>query len=74
MGNYMYNIDKKYGITVDEISCPGCGRKYGHHKTKVDVNSQECSACCTLFNRRNVEFVDSTYFIEEILGYKPYMF
>lgn len=70
----MYNIDKKYGIPVEEISCPGCGRKYGHHRTKVDINSQECSKCALDFGRKKVEMVDATYFIEEILGYKPFSF
>ena len=70
----MYVIDKKYGIPVDEISCPGCGRKYGHHKTMVDINSQECSKCTSDFNRENVELVTAEYFIETILGYQPYSF
>lgn len=70
----MYNIDKIYGIPVDEISCPGCGRKYGHHKTKVDIKSEECSACCKECNREGVELVDAKYFIEKILGYKPFSF
>lgn len=66
----MYNIDKKYGIPVEEISCPGCGRKYGHHKTKVDINSQECSKCATV----DVELVTAEYFIETVLGYIPFYF
>lgn len=70
----MYNIDKKYGIPVEEISCPGCGRKYGHHKTKVDIDSEECSACVKKFSRENVELVDAEYFIEKILGYTPFAF
>lgn len=41
----MYNIDKKYRIPVEEISCPGCGRKYGHHKTKVDTKSRVLFLC-----------------------------
>lgn len=68
----MYKIDKKYGIPVDEISCPGCGRKYGHHNTKVDINSQECSVCAEEFNYKNIELVDADYFIETVLDYKPY--
>lgn len=70
----MYNIDKKYGIPVEEISCPGCGRKYGHHKTKVDIVSQECSACVKEFGYKDVDLVSAEYFIEEVLDYKPYMF
>jgi hypothetical protein len=66
----MYNIDKVYNVPVEEISCPGCGRKYGHHKTKVDVNSQECSSCVKEYKYSNVEYVDAKYFIENILGFK----
>lgn len=67
----MYDIDKKYRIPIEEISCPGCGRKYGHHRTKVDINSQECSSCCKEYNLEDVKLVDAKYFIEEILEYKP---
>ncbi len=68
----MYNIDKKYGIPVKEISCPGCGRKYGHHNTKVDVNSEECSSCVKEFGYEDVEFVTAKEFIETILGCHPF--
>jgi ribosomal protein S27AE len=67
----MYNIDKEYLIPIEEISCPGCGRKYGHHRTKVDLKSEECSACATEFMSKDaLELVEATYFIEEVLGYK----
>jgi len=69
----MYNIDEKYGVPVDEISCPGCGKKYGHHNTKVDTISQECSKCVHSLNKE-VKLVDATYFIEQILEYKPYSY
>jgi hypothetical protein len=67
----MYNIDKKYGVPVEEISCPGCGRKYGHHKTSVDIISQECSACVKEFGYKEYQFISSTEFIEEVLEIKP---
>lgn len=67
-------IDKVYGVPTKEISCPGCGQKYGHHRTKVDTISQECSACVNEFKYKKVDLVDAKYFIEEILGYKPYCF
>ena len=67
----MYNINEKYGIPVEEISCPGCGRIYGHHNTKVDINSQECSACVKLFGYKDVELVDAKYYIETILEIYP---
>lgn len=66
-------IDKKYGIPVEEISCPGCGQKYGHHKTKVDVISQECSKCAK-DRGDDVKLVSAETFIEEYLDIKPFSF
>lgn len=36
-----------HGETVlrDFVTCPGCGRVYGHHRTKYCNNCEECSAC-----------------------------
>ncbi len=67
-----YNIDKKYGVALEEISCPGCGRRYGHHRTKVDITSQECSACVKERGFKEFELVDAKYFIEDILGIVPF--
>lgn len=67
----MYNIDKKYRIPVEEISCPVCGRKYGHHKTKVDIISQECSTCVKEFRYKKFNFISAEEFIEQILQIKP---
>lgn len=67
----MYEIDNKYRIPIEEISCPGCGQKYGHHKTKVDINSQECSKCVKEFGYEDVKLVSATHFIESVLGYHP---
>jgi len=68
----MYNIDKKYGVPIKNLTCPGCGLKYGHHRTKVDLNSEECSKCVKDFNRENVDLVTADYFIETILEIKPF--
>ena len=68
------NIDKIYGVPIKEIGCPACGRKYGHHKTKVDTISEECSSCVKDAGYKETNFVEAKYFIEEILGYKPYCF
>lgn len=66
-------VDKKYRIPLEYISCPGCGRKYGHHKTKVDTISEECSACCKEWRpKEKVNLVDATYFIEKILEITPF--
>jgi adenine-specific DNA methylase len=68
------NIDKKYGVPVKEIACPGCGRKYGHHKTTVDIISQECSSCVKEAGYKKVDLIPAKKFIEEILGYIPFSF
>ena len=39
------DVDKKYLVPTEMISCPLCGRRYGHHRTKVCTSCQECSAC-----------------------------
>ena len=67
----MYSIDKDYMIPIEEISCPGCGQKYGHHNTKVDIKSEECSACAKEFREsKELELVEASYFIEQVLGYQ----
>ena len=68
----MNNIDKKYGVPIENISCPGCGKKYGYYNRKVDINSEECSKCAYDFKRKNIKLVEAEYFIEKILEYKPY--
>lgn len=65
----MYNIDKTYGVPIEEISCPGCGEKYGHHNTTVDVTSGECSDCVKTIGYEYVELVNAEYYIKEVLGY-----
>jgi len=62
------NIDPTYLIPIEHISCPGCGLKYGHHNTKVDIHSEECSSCVKKMGYDNVELVDAHKFIERILG------
>lgn len=69
----MYSIDKKYRVPVEEISCPGCGRRYGHHKTTVDTLTQECSSCVKNFGYKEFNFVSDKEFIEQILQIKPFI-
>lgn len=68
----MYEIDKKYGVPKEEISCPGCGLRYGHHNTKVDINSHECSKCVKEFKRDNVKLISAKEYIENYLGIHPF--
>ncbi len=65
-------IDKKYRVPISEIGCPGCGLKYGHHRTKVDTISEECSKCAKDSGYKKVELVTAKHFIEVILGYLPF--
>lgn len=30
----------------NHFKCPSCSLKYGHHKTNVCYNCEECSKCC----------------------------
>ena len=41
----MWNIGK-HGVPKEYTACPACGKQYGHHKTKVCLNCQECEPCC----------------------------
>jgi acetate kinase len=65
----MWKIDKTYGIPVENISCPGCGRRYGHHRTSVDTITHECSSCVK--GNKEVELVSAKEFIEVHFGYLP---
>ena len=64
-------IDNKYKIPIEEILCPGCGLRYGHHNTQVDLISQECSKCCKDQGYEEIKLASATYFVEQILGYLP---
>jgi len=41
-----YDDISKYGVPKKYTACPGCGRQYGHHNTKICIECQECSKCC----------------------------
>lgn len=69
------NIDKYYGIPKEEISCPSCGLKYGHHKTKVCKKCELCTSCvkdsspCDIC--KDKEIITAKDFIENVLGFQP---
>lgn len=65
----MNEIDEKYRVPVKQISCPGCGHKYGHDDTGVDINSEECSKCALKYEDKRL--VSAEEFIETVLGYTP---
>lgn len=67
----MYEIDKKYLVPIENISCPGCGRKYGHHNTKVDIISEECSSCVKERGNKIYNLTTAKDFIENHLDIKP---
>lgn len=67
---HMYNkdnIDSEYMVPMKYISCPGCGQKYGHHNTKVDIISQECSSCVKQWGYEEFDLVPASEFISIIL-------
>lgn len=39
-------IDGKYQVPVNQICCPGCGKKYTVRK-KVCLSCLECQKCCS---------------------------
>ena len=71
------NVSKRYGIPKEEISCPDCGRVYGHHNTFVCHECERCSKCCEELSCINENsnfphnFVSAKYFIEFVLNIKP---
>lgn len=62
-----YNIHPVYKIPREEISCPSCGRIYGHHKTKVDPISEECSTCALKMGVDKSSFISAEEFINKLL-------
>ena len=38
-------IDGTYGVPVEFLSCPGCGKKYAKTKTYCTI-CEECKSCC----------------------------
>jgi hypothetical protein len=50
-------------LSCKEGKCPGCGLEYGHHNTKVDINSQECSSCVNKFKYKDVKLVSAEEFL-----------
>lgn len=62
------SIGKVYGVHIKDISCPGCGRRYGHHKTKVDTISRKCSSCVKQQSYTEVNLVSAEEFIQGLLS------
>jgi len=60
-------ISKKWGVPVEEVSCPDCGMQYGHHKTKVDTISELCSVCVKERSYKKVNLVDADKYVSEML-------
>lgn len=60
-------ISKKWGMPKEECSCPSCGYEYGHHKTKVDSISEECSTCVKKSGYKKVNLITAEDFIAKLL-------
>lgn len=57
------DIDQEFGIPVEEISCPGCGRTYKQART-VCSKCEECKRCCRCEAPKHVP---ARMFIRELL-------
>lgn len=62
-------IDKEYGLPIEEISCPSCGRSYKQKKI-ICRTCQECKTCCKKGNLcTSPNYVPARTIIEmDILG------
>lgn len=60
-----HDIYEKYGLPRDYVSCPSCGKIYGHHNTKSCSVCSECSKCCDC---RNPEMVKAEELIDILYG------
>lgn len=60
-----YNL--KYNCPRKEISCPDCGRIYGHHNTLVDEVNELCSVCSKDRGYKDIKLVPAPYFINKLL-------
>lgn len=38
-------IDSAYLVPIEDISCPGCGQRFGHHGSLSCTDCEECSSC-----------------------------
>ena len=52
------------GYPREEFTCPSCGQLYGHHNTKVDPVSEECSACIDI--TQVLHFISAKEFIKQL--------
>jgi len=59
----MWDIGK-WDVPKSYTACPSCGFQYGHHKTRVCINCQECSKCCQC---DNPEMEDADIAVPKIL-------
>lgn len=53
----------------EEVSCPSCGKLYGHHKTIVCKGCEEYSACHKPRNEKRCPtpiFVDADTFVNSL--------
>lgn len=63
----MYDIDEDTGLPVEDVSCAGCGMRYGAYRRKVCVSCHECSACCMCQPGRQILMASNKYIRENIL-------
>lgn len=61
-------MKNKYSdIPIEHISCPYCGKKYGHHNTTVETKTEACSKCYKDLYTEKGEFVEANTFIQQCM-------
>lgn len=60
-------ISRRWGVPSKEVSCPDCGKEYGHNNTKVDTISELCSTCIKKRGEKTVELISAEDFVSTII-------
>jgi hypothetical protein len=61
-------MGNSWNVPDEEVSCPGCGKLYGHDQTTVCKVCEECSACHPSAVCKKPELVAAETFVEGLLG------
>jgi hypothetical protein len=62
-------MPNRWGHPDEEVTCPSCGKLYGHRRTAVCKACEECSACHEPRNEKRCpkpEFVDADTFVNSL--------
>lgn len=57
-----------WNLPHEEVSCPACGKIYGHDGTTVCRECEECSSCHDPKICRKPEFISADTFVEKLFS------